>query len=150
MDSPKGCLTDYKLIILIGLPGAGKTSYAKEKYSDCILFDDFIADFCNNKLVNSLNKTKVCITDPRLCIMSVFLQYMDIFMNYISKDDILLVLFEKDIELSKTNVERREGLCSKTNRVINSINYISGKYELDNYNDYNHIVVKSWSDDKIE
>lgn len=137
---------NHTLIILIGLPAAGKTTYAQQKYPDHLLFDDFIQNFCNNKLLNNI-KQNICINDPRMCIPSVFKQYMDIFLEYIDKQHILLVLFDKNVEQSMNNAKLRGDVStSKTiERIQNSIVSISEYYDVTNYSDYDNIVVDTWS-----
>ena len=95
-----------KLIICIGLPSSGKTTYCKNNFSDINIYDDFINNFYNGLLINDLELgNKICINYPRLCNYNTFKKYMEVFEQIIEKNDILLYLFEnnKDICLNRKN-----------------------------------------------
>lgn len=60
------------LIVIVGLPGSGKTCLAKSM-TDTIVYDDFLFDNYKGNVLRDLRDGKrVCATDPRLCVASVF------------------------------------------------------------------------------
>ena len=132
------------LVIIIGLPGSGKTEYQKSNYKDYICFDDFIETFCDLQLLNALihNTIDICINDPRLCDINTFRQYLKIFLKYIRRDDILLVLFDNDLARCIENATTRISTSSNNiNKILFSINHLHSKYNIDNYQDYNCKVI---------
>ena len=129
------------LIVIIGLCGSGK-SFLCQKYNNYVIFDDFITHFYNGNLINSIkNKDKVCISDPRLCIHNIFIKFMKEIELYVNKNNIELILFENDPDACIINVkDRNDG----KNGIINTINRYSTFYNLDNYKDYQHIIIPVW------
>lgn len=93
---------DHKLIIIIGLPGSGKTSFIQKitkNLTPSTLYDDFIPDMHQLKFVDALkNNDKVCLADPRLCIPEMFDNSMSIIQQYVPKEEIQLVVFKNDPE----------------------------------------------------
>lgn len=118
------------LVVIIGLPGSGKTYMANIRYNDYVLFDDFIFEFYNGKVIEELKKGKnVCLTDPRLCNPIIFNRIMDQITQYIPKDLIQLILFENRPDKCKINKPNRS----------NTIDAMSVKYSLQNYDGWNAI-----------
>lgn len=125
--------TKFKLIIIIGLPGSGKTTLAKE-YNSYLIFDDFITKFYNGKMIDAIEKNfNVCITDPRMCIPEIFDKYMTKFLSILNKDQILLILFENNSQQCLINLSNRSD-----NRfgIERTIQVYSTKYCLKYYNKY--------------
>lgn len=121
------------LIIIIGLPGSGKTSYIKknEFFKDFIFHDDFISNFFNGELMRDLKTSdkNICIADPRLCNIQMFNKYIEIFQEVIKdKSQIKLLLFENDKNKCLINAKLR-----KNKKVDKTIELLSEIYNLDNY-----------------
>ena len=128
------------LIIIIGLCGSGKSYYAKQ-LKDCIIYDDFINAFYNGNLIFSLkNKENVCVIDPRLCKKDIFDKYITIFQQY--TDNISLILFENDPETCLNNIKGRN---DGRRGIIETNNYLTLQYNIDNYTTYNRRVLPCYS-----
>jgi len=125
------------LIIIIGLPASGKTTYYHNNYSqDFKLYDDFISSFYDGLLLEDLsNGINLCITDPRLCNFERFEEYMKVFLGIIDKSQIELVLFENNKDSCLINADKRNKKVAKT------IEFYSNSYDLNKYRDYNHKVI---------
>ena len=125
------------LIIIIGLPASGKTTYYHNNYSqDFKLYDDFISSFYDGLLLEDLsNGINLCITDPRLCNFERFEEYMKVFLGIIDKSQIELVLFENNKDCCLINADKRNKKVAKT------IEFYSNNYDLNKFRDYNHKVI---------
>jgi hypothetical protein len=126
------------LIILIGLPACGKTTYYKEILDNSYKFyDDFITDIYDGNLLKDIkNNIKLCISDPRLCNYNTFEQIMKEIEKYITKDKIKLILFRNNKLLSLFNAKKRD----KKN-VNNMIKIYYSLYNIENYLHYNHKLI---------
>lgn len=52
----------YKLVVVIGLPGSGKTTYCKNNLSDYVIYDNFINSLYGGKIYNNIiNNVNICI-----------------------------------------------------------------------------------------
>jgi len=130
-----------KLIIIIGLPGSGKTTYYEEKLKalEYEFFDDFISSIVNGQMIKKIEngKTNVCITDPRLCNYETFKRVMKLIEVHINKTDIQLILFENDKDKCLLNASKR------ANKNVNkTIEFNSKIYDLNNYNGYDCKIEK--------
>jgi GTPase SAR1 family protein len=126
------------LIIIIGLPASGKTTYYNTYLkNDYILFDDFINNFYDNELIDAIkNNMNICAIDPRLCNYSTFTEFITIFQEYISKDNIKLILFPNNKNNCIDNAIKRNTI--KVNRTIE---YLSTIYDISNYYDYKYVLI---------
>ena len=90
------------LIIVVGLPASGKTTYCITNYPEYTLYDDYLNTIYNNTLLqhiqntnNSVNSnSKVIINDPRLCDTTIFKQQINNILTYIPLSNIQFILFE--------------------------------------------------------
>ena len=137
------------VIIVIGLPGSGKSKFCENLHNtdNYIIFDDFITYFYNDSVIDQLKtlndtKHKVCLADPRLCMYDIFTKYIKIILKYVNKSNIQLVLFENNPDMCIFNAERRND--NKRN-IVNTIKKYSEKYVLDNYEDYNFLEMPVYS-----
>jgi len=87
------------IIIVIGLPGSGKTTYVNSIYNKNDEYtDDFISNVFKGVLINrikEMNKNDdIYINDPRLCNKSIFDRYIKIIEE--EKHKIKLILFKNN------------------------------------------------------
>lgn len=129
-----------QLIVVIGLPGSGKTTFCRymEKEHGYIVFDDFISDyFSKSGLSGNLDKEKICVCDPRLCMKGMFDYYMGLIQRFINKDKIKLILFDNNPEQCLINIQLRNDKLSASNNV----GTLSQHYCIENYEGYNGIIL---------
>lgn len=124
-------LANKNVIVIIGLPGSGKTylsnNIGKLGY---IVHDDFISHFYDENLMqNIVNNIKVCINDSRLCIPSVFHRYMEIIVKSVNIENILLIAYENNPSKCICNIENR----INKDRFTNSIYQYSKIYSKSTY-----------------
>ena len=128
-----------KLIVIIGLPASGKTTYYNENFKDThLFFDDFISNMVSGELIKSLKKGNqdICIADPRLCNYSIFTKVMKLIEEIIdNKSDILLILFENNKDKCFINAKKR-----KNKNVEKTIEFLSNIYNHENYKYYNYEI----------
>ena len=135
----------FRVIILIGLPGSGKSTYIEnnidiDKY---LIFDDFLDQFFNDQIVEKLiNGENVCLSDPRLCSFNTYLRVVRKLEKFISKDQIYLLLFENDKDKCLRNNSLRNNSLRK--RIEIDINNFSLVYNLSNYSKYQNTIVKCY------
>lgn len=129
-----------KLIIIIGLPASGKTTYFNELLiNDYKFFDDFISNFINGELIEEIKKNhnNICISDPRLCNPNIFIKIMKIIEKYIEKSNISLILFENDKNKCLINAKKRIN-----KNVDKTIEFLSNIYNYDTYKSYDYKILK--------
>jgi len=129
------------LVIIIGLPGSGKTTYFNNNkenlFKNYIYHDDFISNFFNGELMNDIKENKnVCISDPRLCNIEKFNNYLKVFLEFKDKKEIKLILFENNKNKCLENAKHR----NKKN-VNKTIELLSNIYNLDNYNSFHFEII---------
>jgi predicted kinase len=145
-----------KILIIIGLPGSGKTNLVNNitnnitdnitdnitnNITDYIIFDDFISLFYTGEIIKSIKSGKnICLIDPRLCMYEIFKKYIEIIQKY--DTDIFLILFENNPSQCLKNVNKR---CDSKKDIDRTIIKYSQCYLLDNYNNYNSIILPVWS-----
>ena len=134
------------LIILIGLPASGKTSYFNSYLKDNYdFYDDFISSFFNGILINKIkedNTKNICICDPRLCNFELFIRIMNIILPLIDKNDIKLLLFENNKEACLKNAKNRN------KNVNNTIELYSKIYDINKYNNYNMEIIEVYKNNE--
>ncbi len=125
------------MLIIIGLAGSGKTTYFNKNLSNTYeLYDDFISNFFNGEIIEKINE-EICLIDPRLCDFELFKKIMIEIEKYIDKSQIKLILFENNPEKCLINAQKRKG-----KNVAKMIEIYSKKYDLNNYKEYNHEIIK--------
>jgi len=131
---------NYRLIIVIGLSHSGKTTYCKKYITSHILYDDFIPYFYEGKIVRDLKdkKKKIVLNDPRLCNCTIFQLYMKIFEKYVEKKDILLLLFENNVQKCIGNIKKDDTLKDAIKKYIV---HHSKTYDVNNYKKYNNNII---------
>jgi adenylate kinase family enzyme len=136
---------NHQIIIIIGLPGSGKTMLA-DKYKEIgyMVFDDFVGN-CNFKTIIQLiiSGHKLCMNDPRLCLKNVFEHYIKMLEDVIPKNMIFLILFENNKNQCLLNIKKREQEnISQKKGVDKVVIRYSNEYKISNYTCYPNIIVK--------
>ena len=132
-----------RLIVIIGLPGSGKTELMnKYSISNYELFDDFVTSFFIGRLSSYLRQNKkVCACDPRLCLVENFQYYFNKFTEIVPTNSILIILFENNPEqcINNINLRTREQGNEKQN-ILNNVRDYSKNYDLKNYANCNCVI----------
>lgn len=130
-----------KNIIIIGLPGSGKTSLMK-KYKDTHnLYDDFLNNMMSKNFCEDVKYNNICISDPRLCDPKKF---DNIIRENFKPDNTLLILYKPDKEQCLENIKLR---CKNTGKeyknVIweNTIDKFYKIYNIEYYSDYEREIL---------
>jgi len=123
------------IIIIIGLPGSGKTTLANSlATTQDIIIDDFLTDHFPQELPGKLKpNTTLIINDPRLCLYSIFTHFFDILISYLKPLKINLIFFENEPKLCMINIQSYINI--KPN-IINTIKSYSEKYNAENLLEY--------------
>ena len=135
---------NYNVIILVGLPGSGKSTYAQnyvKEHSDYVIYDDFkIYD-----AIKEIGKSNMIISD------GVLIEYPDSFIKNIETKclenncTLQVYYFENNPDKCKINIinrwnnmsiEEKENNAHKNpDRLIKQLNWYSSKYNIpDNAN----------------
>ena len=135
-----------KLILIIGLPASGKTTFINQNKNtilkDYQIYDDFINIYNKSDIYGRLVKgEKLCLADPRLCDINTFYNFINEFTNdsniNITMEDIGLILFKNNPMLSQKRLtnDNTRNLDDK-NKYLHDINEYTKVYNLNNYNDF--------------
>lgn len=131
-------ISRHKLVLLVGLPGCGKSQYAKLLYErkapNMAIYDDIDIGLqinIDNIRRDLLNKT-VFVVNTRLCISETYYDFIDR-INLLDKEDgIETLCFLPDIEQSIANIKAREG-----ENIIRQEKFIADIYR---YKDYYSVI----------
>lgn len=133
--------TDTRLVIVIGLPGAGKTTLCQQiaDRTRCQIHDDFITHMYNGRLIDDLQThSLVWINDPRLCQPQILNDYMPRLEAHIPRSQILLILFPNDADRAVQHLLQRDIKPRLTPATV--CNY-SKLYDLNNYTSWSRYVI---------
>jgi len=120
-----------KNIVIIGLPGSGKTTLMKRyKFHTC--FDDFVSTLYNGDMFQALEHGLVCVCDPRLCNYELFQRYIEL---YFDKSNTKLILFENKPDICIHNIEMRNKKEPRPG-LIKTIEYLASIYDINKYKGY--------------
>lgn len=125
------------LLIIIGLPGSGKTTYAHNQLESYLIFDDCLTHFYNGKAMMAIEfGLDACLIDPRFCDFNVFKRYLKRILKIIDKEQIKLILYQNQPEICLNNIADRSDYDTLKPTLLT----LSAVYDLDNYLDYNHEI----------
>ena len=112
--------SEYQIIIVIGLPGSGKTELCKKIPSHKI-YDDFIHYYYDSNMGNKLkydlkNGNKIILNDPELCNINIY----NLFINKLKCDikKTYLILFENNMNQCLINAKNRKPYKEVTNYIM--------------------------------
>lgn len=133
------------LVIIIGLPGSGKSHLCRElQQKNYKIHDDFISNFYDGKAVVDMKEIargrSVCLADPRLCIWEIFCSYIDKILSIVDRACIKIILFENDPYYCILNVHKR----GYNKNIIDKILKYSHHYYLHRYFDYDYEIRSIW------
>ena len=134
------------VVIIIGLPASGKSTYVKNNFINYNIYDDFIPKFNNGNILQDIkNKKNICLTDPRLCNIETFKKYIGSIEEYVDKSNILLILFENNKNKCLENLKKYR--TETYNKYESTVNFYSKIYNIDNYCDYQYKLLNVYSED---
>ena len=134
------------LIIVVGLPASGKTTYCTTNYPEYTLYDDYLNTIYNNTLLQHLQNTnnsvnsnsKVIINDPRLCDTTIFKQQVNNILLYIPLSNIQFILFENTPDQCILNSQLRNDNIKDINLKQQILTYSQ------NYDPYDEMLDYIW------
>lgn len=122
-----------QIIIIIGLPGSGKTTLS-QTYVGYRIFDDFVSKFADGVTVyKAIKKGNIILNDPRMCKYDIFCKFVK---RLEGRGTIKLILFENNAEQCIINA------ASYGKASAEFIRNMSRTYNLDNYKDYDCEIIK--------
>lgn len=127
------------LVVVIGLPGSGKSTLCKSRFKDFIIFDD---DYNNKKIKKYLSEGKnVCVNHPDLCNYKIYQNFVHQFQD----TEIKTICFEKNIEECDYNRNWRDDPLFDYDDYFKEI---SNEYNIINYKPDEIIPVYVMNKDK--
>lgn len=132
------------LILLVGLPGCGKTTYAnilKNSMKNTVLYDDIDMMLHSNitKVRNDIiNNKKVIISNTKLCLPNSYHEVIDKINLSNKNESIITYCFLPNKAKSIQNIKTREKESWKINKYLSNIelfsNYYTNSAVLNGYN----------------
>lgn len=89
--------SDSKIVIILGLPYSGKSTYMVQNYENYVKYDDFLSTIYKFNLVDDLRKgSPIVLNDPRLCNKSDFDKLYDFLLDFVDPNQITIIKFKND------------------------------------------------------
>ena len=133
------------IVVVIGLPASGKSTYIKNNYVNFNIYDDFIPKFNNGNILEDIkNKKDMCLIDPRLCNIETFKKYIGAIEEYVDRSNISLILFENNKNKCLENL--RKYRADTYSKYESTVNFYSKIYNVDNYSSYNLQILNVYSE----
>lgn len=94
---------DVKVVIIVGLPGSGKTTYAESAYPDFRLMDDPAGP---HEIPEDIHEN-IVVTSPFFCREGALNHVMKLVSDRVPDADLSVIYFENDPEQCLLNSKRR-------------------------------------------
>lgn len=96
------------IIIILGLPGSGKTTYANNSLSDSHkIYDDCLFNWYDRQLMEDIiNKENIVLIDPRFCSLDTFFKYINKILVHVRPSDMNLIVFQNGLDNARLNLKR--------------------------------------------
>ncbi len=145
-------LSQYQIIFIVGLPGSGKTTFAESipREDGWVVHDDFLDEWWKGSVKRQIQAgCRVCLSDPRLCSFTTFQRIADEVLSLLHEnDEILVILFENDVEQCLRNLKRRERVSEKRRRLENSVRNMTTHYDIDQWKEWRTLIRPVWRPDR--
>jgi predicted kinase len=131
-------VANQMLIMIVGLPCAGKTTYI-QKFTDFLVYDDFITSY-NGDVILKLKEgnPNIIVADPRLCNIKTFNKYYNLFSKYVSDIEIHVLTTSSDVCIERNKIRKLDAKID----VSYDIFKLSELFNIDNYTkNYQCVIV---------
>lgn len=128
--------TRHQLIILVGLPGCGKSTYAKKLQNsipNSIRFDDIDISLQTtiDRIRIELPNRTVIVANARFCILDTYNEFINR-INLLKKDKVVVTYcFLPDVSKSIENIKNREKNETIQNKFIEDVHRYKNYYYVD-------------------
>jgi len=131
------------LILLVGLPGCGKTTYGHmltKSISNSVFYDDIditLQTNLNKIRTDILNNKKVIVANPRFCVKEEYDNFIQK-VNLVNRNEsIITYCFLPNKAKSIANIKMRETQIGIANKFLYNIDWFSNYYNDDTISQYN-------------
>lgn len=149
--------TRHQLIILVGLPGCGKSTHAKKLQNsipNSICFDDIDISLQTtiDRIRTELPNRTVLVANARFCILDTYNEFINR-INLSKKDKVVVTYcFLPDVYKSIQNIRNREKSITIQNKFIEDVNRYKTYYSVDHDTPFgiNCKFIESYSDPHLK
>lgn len=120
-----------KFIMVVGLPGSGKTHFAKSLMNDDSFFIDDPKDFQKDVLdrINLTNSKRIIIADPWLCLETVRDKAIQLILTNYPNAEISWIFFENNYAACVANIIRRK-LQNDHREIGSQLDFLQKNYKI--------------------